>query len=50
MKLELTQEEINQLLAFLNRTTLQPPEINTFVRLIQKIQQQNFNKPERKKK
>ena len=39
MNIELSREEIGQLLSFLNRVSLTPPEINTFIRLMNKIQQ-----------
>ena len=40
MKLELNETEMNQLMAFLNRTQLQGGEAVVFLQLIQKIQRQ----------
>jgi len=40
MKLELSQQEINQLLNFLNRAGLQGLEAPTFIALVRKIQDQ----------
>ncbi len=41
MKLELSEQEINQLLIFLNRVNLQGNEAIVFLRLAQKIQRQS---------
>ena len=40
MKLELSEQEINQLMVFLNRVNLQGNEAITFLQLVQKIQRQ----------